>query len=78
MLGVGQRARLTNRYRDGGRGAGPLAVVRLASEAMIAPSGMLYVDNSALADPEVLRGWVQRGTEYVKAHPAAAKRRKHK
>jgi TfoX/Sxy family transcriptional regulator of competence genes len=40
--------------------------------------GMLYVENSALTDPEVLRGWVQRGTEYVKAHPAAAKRRKRK
>jgi TfoX/Sxy family transcriptional regulator of competence genes len=38
--------------------------------------GMVYVDNSGLADPEVLRTWVQRGTDYVAAHPAAAKRRK--
>jgi TfoX/Sxy family transcriptional regulator of competence genes len=38
--------------------------------------GMLYVDNRALADPEALRTWVQRGTEYVKAHPAPAKRRR--
>ena len=38
--------------------------------------GMVYVDNGALADPEVLRTWVQRGTDYVAAHPAAAKRRK--
>jgi TfoX/Sxy family transcriptional regulator of competence genes len=38
--------------------------------------GMVYVENSALADPEVLRTWVQRGTAYVTAHPATAKRRK--
>jgi TfoX/Sxy family transcriptional regulator of competence genes len=38
--------------------------------------GMVYVDNAALADPDVLRTWVHRGTAYVQAHPAAAKRRK--
>jgi len=38
--------------------------------------GMVYVDNGALVDPEVLRTWVQRGMDYVAAHPAAAKRRK--
>ena len=38
--------------------------------------GMVYVDNGALADPEVLRTWVQRGTDYVATHPAAPKRRK--
>ena len=38
--------------------------------------GMVYVDNGVLADPEVLRTWVHRGTAYVSAHPAAAKRRK--
>jgi TfoX/Sxy family transcriptional regulator of competence genes len=38
--------------------------------------GMVYVDNSGLADPEVLRTWVRRGTDYVAAHPATAKRRK--
>lgn len=38
--------------------------------------GMLYVANTALADAEVLRRWVQRGTDYVAAHPATAKRRK--
>ena len=38
--------------------------------------GMVYVENSGLADPEVLQTWVQRGTDYVAAHPAAAKRRK--
>ena len=38
--------------------------------------GMVYVDNGALADPEVLRTWVQRGTDYIAAHPAVAKRRK--
>jgi TfoX/Sxy family transcriptional regulator of competence genes len=38
--------------------------------------GMVYVDNGALADQEVLRTWVQRGTDYVAAHPAAAKGRK--
>src|SRR3954451_10281593 len=32
--------------------------------------GMLYVDASGLADAEVLRTWVQRGTDYVAAHPA--------
>jgi TfoX/Sxy family transcriptional regulator of competence genes len=38
--------------------------------------GMVYVENGALTDAEVLRTWVQRGTNYVSAHPAAAKRRK--
>jgi TfoX/Sxy family transcriptional regulator of competence genes len=38
--------------------------------------GMVYVDNGTLADPEVLRTWVHRGTDYVTAHPVAAKRRK--
>ena len=38
--------------------------------------GMVYVDNAALADPEVLRTWVQRGTDYVAAHPASPRRRK--
>jgi hypothetical protein len=36
----------------------------------------VYVDNSALADQEVLRTWVQRGSDQVAAHPAAPKRRK--
>jgi len=38
--------------------------------------GMVYVDVGALSEPEALRTWVQRGTDYVAAHPAAAKRRK--
>jgi TfoX/Sxy family transcriptional regulator of competence genes len=38
--------------------------------------GMVYMDNSGLADPEVLLTWLRRGTDYVAAHPAAAKRRK--
>jgi TfoX/Sxy family transcriptional regulator of competence genes len=38
--------------------------------------GMVYVDNGALTDAVVLRTWVQRGTDYVAAHPATAKRRK--
>jgi TfoX/Sxy family transcriptional regulator of competence genes len=38
--------------------------------------GMVYVDNGALADPEALRTWVQRGTDYVSAHHAPAKRRR--
>ena len=38
--------------------------------------GMVYVENSSLADPEVLQTWVHRGTDYIVAHPAAAKRRK--
>jgi TfoX/Sxy family transcriptional regulator of competence genes len=37
---------------------------------------MVYVDNAALTDAELLRTWVRRGTDYVAAHPAAAKRRK--
>src|SRR5207244_12650636 len=39
--------------------------------------GMVYVDNGALAVPEVLRTWVHRGTDYVAAHRAPAKRRKN-
>ena len=38
--------------------------------------GMVYVDSGALADPEVLSRWVQRGTDYVAEHSAAARRRK--
>jgi hypothetical protein len=38
--------------------------------------GMVHVDNSALADREVLRTWVQRGSDCVAAHPAAARGRK--
>ena len=38
--------------------------------------GMVYVDVGASSEPEALRTWVQRGTDYVAAHPAAAKRRK--
>ena len=38
--------------------------------------GMVYVDVDSLSDPKVLRAWVQRGTEYLAAHPATAKRRK--
>ena len=38
--------------------------------------GMVYVENGALADPKVLQTWVQRGTDYVTAHPATAKGRK--
>lgn len=38
--------------------------------------GMVYVENTALTDASVLRTWVQRGIDYVTAHPATAKRRK--
>ena len=38
--------------------------------------GMVYVENNGLADPEALQTWVQRGTDYIAAHPAAAKRRR--
>lgn len=38
--------------------------------------GMLYVEDRALSDPEVLRTWVRRGTDYVAAHPATGKRKK--
>jgi TfoX/Sxy family transcriptional regulator of competence genes len=38
--------------------------------------GMVYVDNTALADTQVLRTWVRRATDYVVAHPAVAKHRK--
>jgi TfoX/Sxy family transcriptional regulator of competence genes len=38
--------------------------------------GMVYVGNDALDDPQVLKTWVQRGTDYVAAHPATARRRK--
>ena len=37
--------------------------------------GMVYVDGSALNDVTAVRRWVQRGTDYVAAHPATAKRR---
>jgi len=40
--------------------------------------GMVYVDNGGLADPETLRRWIQRGTDFVAAHPATAKRRKRR
>ena len=40
--------------------------------------GMVYVEKVALADPEVLRTWVERGTQYVAAHPAATRRRKRR
>jgi TfoX/Sxy family transcriptional regulator of competence genes len=40
--------------------------------------GMVYVDASGLSDPEVLRAWIRRGTDYVAAHPATAKRRKRR
>jgi TfoX/Sxy family transcriptional regulator of competence genes len=38
--------------------------------------GMVYVDESALADASVLQTWVQRGTDYLAAHPATAKKHK--
>ena len=38
--------------------------------------GMVHVDQAALADAEALRTWVHRGTDYVAAHPAPAKRHK--
>jgi hypothetical protein len=38
--------------------------------------GMVYVESSGVTDPAVLREWVHRGTDYVAAHPATAKRRK--
>jgi TfoX/Sxy family transcriptional regulator of competence genes len=38
--------------------------------------GMVYVDVGALGELEALQKWVQRGTDYVAAHPATAKRRK--
>jgi TfoX/Sxy family transcriptional regulator of competence genes len=37
--------------------------------------GMVYVDDGGLADPDALRRWVQRGSDYVAAHPAMTKRR---
>jgi TfoX/Sxy family transcriptional regulator of competence genes len=40
-----------------------------------AMQGMVYVEDSGLADPGVLQRWVHRGTDYVAAHPATAKRR---
>ena len=40
--------------------------------------GMVYVENSGLADPEALQTWVQRGTDYIAAHPAGAKRRRRR
>lgn len=38
--------------------------------------GMVYVNNAALPDPEVLRTWVQRGMDFVAAHPASPTRRR--
>jgi TfoX/Sxy family transcriptional regulator of competence genes len=38
--------------------------------------GMVYVDHGGLADPEALRRWVQRGADYVAAHPTTSRRRK--
>ena len=38
--------------------------------------GMVYVDSAGLVDPVVLRTWVERGTAYIAAHPAGAKRHK--
>ena len=38
--------------------------------------GMVYVDVTALSEPDVLRSWVRRGTAYIAAHPAKPKRRK--
>jgi len=38
--------------------------------------GMVYVDTGGLPDAAALQTWVQRGTDYVAAHPATAKRRK--
>lgn len=35
--------------------------------------GMVYVGLPALATDEALRAWVQRGLDYVKAHPKANK-----
>jgi TfoX/Sxy family transcriptional regulator of competence genes len=40
--------------------------------------GIVYVDNNALSAPEALRMWVQRGTDYVTAHPKAASRRRRR
>ena len=37
--------------------------------------GMVYVEDGALADDDMLRSWVQRGVTYVGAHPAKPKRR---
>ncbi len=38
--------------------------------------GMVYVESSSLADPEVLQTWLHRGMACVAAHPSAAKRRR--
>jgi TfoX/Sxy family transcriptional regulator of competence genes len=38
--------------------------------------GMVYVGIAGLAEADILRAWVRRGTEYVAAHPASEKRRK--
>jgi TfoX/Sxy family transcriptional regulator of competence genes len=35
--------------------------------------GMVYVASTGLASEQALRAWVQRGLDYVKAHPKAAK-----
>jgi TfoX/Sxy family transcriptional regulator of competence genes len=39
---------------------------------------MVYVDVDALNDAGVLRTWIQRGTYYVAAHSATARRRKRR
>jgi hypothetical protein len=44
---------------------------------MVAGQMCCGVLKNDLADPEVLQTWVHRGTDYVAAHSAAAKRRKH-
>ena len=36
-------------------------------------TGMVYVASSGLSSESVLRAWVQRGLDYVKAHPRPAK-----
>jgi TfoX/Sxy family transcriptional regulator of competence genes len=38
--------------------------------------GMVYVENAAVAEPEVLHAWVRRATDYVTVHPATGKGRK--
>jgi TfoX/Sxy family transcriptional regulator of competence genes len=36
-------------------------------------TGMVYVAGTGLSSEQALRAWVQRGLDYVKAHPKAAK-----
>jgi len=38
--------------------------------------GMVYVAQQGLTSDAALRQWVQRGLDYVSAHPAEAKRRR--